>query len=156
MTALLYAPIGLPGCGKSDVAQRLVDLKALPPNGIVSTSAMRDLVLDDPRCQTANHAVFDLVYSLAGARLRHGRSVWLDATHLTSRARSRTIGLANAIPGVQLVWVRFPADVDHLAATNAAAQSPMPQNVLDGMVNDLAAIDWATLPGHVVEASDVA
>lgn len=149
-TPVLYAPIGLPGCGKTDTGQALIASGRLPEHAIVSMRALRAMVLDDPIDQTANHAVYDLGYSLANARLRHGRSVWLDATHLTSRARSRTIGLWTAAPSAHLVWVRYPTP-----SPVELAHTSLPPAAIRRMLDEYAGIDWAALPGYHVDAEDL-
>lgn len=149
-TATLYAPIGLPGCGKEGLAQQLVDAGLFPATAIVSTSKIREMLLDDRDSQAANGLAADLAFQIARGRLSHGRDVWLSATHLTDRARRRVVDEV-VTPGTVLVWVRFDTD-----EAECRARSPhIPGTQLDVMAGQLAAVDWLSLPGHICTAAEM-
>ncbi len=82
----LFIPVGLPGCGKSTFAERVM---ANMNFHIYSTDQIRERLTGDARTQTSNDQVFDLFHESIEDSLRYGANVYADATNLRDFARER-------------------------------------------------------------------
>lgn len=80
----LLVPFGMPASGKSTFARSLVEQGSLTDRQIVEPDYYRLLMAGDSADQSENEAVFNVVYGIVRARLRHNLTVWLDATNLTA------------------------------------------------------------------------
>lgn len=100
---------GLPGTGKTTLAQRLADrLGALH----VESDAVRRQLFPQPAYTPAEHgAVFARAEALVADGLAEGRVVIVDATNLTVRDRRRFARLAERAGGMVAVRVTAPAEV---------------------------------------------
>jgi len=98
--------IGLPGSGKSTWLQQL---------GVsgISSDSIRDLLIDDPTCQTIHGRVFSTVRFLIRNRLELRRPVtYVDATNLTRKERRayvKTTELYDA--DIEAVFFDTPVEV---------------------------------------------
>jgi predicted kinase len=97
--------IGLPGSGKSTWAEG--------KNGVLSSDALRELLIDDPDNQTIHALVFRVLRDLLKRRLELQRPVtFIDATNLTPRERAPYFKLAAAFHAeVDAVFFDVPADL---------------------------------------------
>jgi protein phosphatase len=93
--------IGASSSGKSTFAR-----KHFKPTEIVSSDACRAMVADTESAMWASQDAFDLLHSIAAARLRHQRLSVIDATNVRRAARKRLIDLAGAakLPVVAVVF----------------------------------------------------
>ncbi len=85
----LVVLIGVSGSGKSTFAQ-----KHFKSTEIISSDVCRGLVSDDENNQNATDDAFDLLYFLAGKRLKNGLLTVIDATNVQRESRKGLIKLA--------------------------------------------------------------
>ncbi len=97
--------IGLPGSGKSTWAAG--------KKGVLSSDALRELLIDDPGNQTIHALVFRVLRDLLKRRLELHRPVtYIDATNLTPSERLPYLKLAAACDAdVDAVFFDVPAEV---------------------------------------------
>lgn len=89
MKPILYIPVGIPGCGKSTMFNRLgVEHR-------VSTDDVRAW-LDKPP-GSVDQEIFDYYHDAIRLRLSGGTSVYADATNLRSFARDDLRGIAQDV-----------------------------------------------------------
>jgi predicted kinase len=83
--------VGVSGSGKSTFAAR-----HFRPTQVLSSDALRAVVADDPRAQSATDDAFDLLHRILGMRLRRGRLTVVDATNVEEWARRELRSVARA------------------------------------------------------------
>jgi predicted kinase len=93
--------IGASSSGKSTFAR-----KHFKPTQIVSSDACRAMVADTESAMWASQDAFDILHSIAAARLHNKRLTVIDATNVRRAARKRLIDLARAanLPVVAIVF----------------------------------------------------
>jgi predicted kinase len=93
--------IGASSSGKSTFAR-----KHFKPTEIVSSDACRAMVADTESAIWASHDAFEILHTIAAARLRHKRLTVIDATNVRRVARKRLIDLARAakLPVIAVVF----------------------------------------------------
>lgn len=148
----LYAPIALPGAGKSTFVNRWIADGVLSPEAVVSPDALRRVICEDQTDQSQNAAVFRVAHTLAEARLRAGRNVYFDATNLNPKSRRALIRLAERARA-DLVWVKLPTTIIEALNRNAArTENRCPDPVMEHFVRQFARVEWDRLPGEVFDA----
>jgi protein phosphatase len=85
----LVVLVGISGSGKSTFAAR-----HFAPTEVISSDACRALVSDDPNDQSVSREAFEVLHSIASARLRLGRLTVIDATNVQADARAPLVRLA--------------------------------------------------------------
>ena len=85
----LVVLIGVSGSGKSSFAK-----KYFKRTEILSSDECRALVSDDENSQTATNDAFDVLYYIAGKRLKSGLLTVIDATNVQKESRKGLIDLA--------------------------------------------------------------
>jgi len=85
----LVVLVGASGSGKSTFAR-----KHFLPTEIVSSDACRGWVSDDENDQNASQDAFELLYAIAGKRLKNGKLTVVDATNVQPDARKPLVALA--------------------------------------------------------------
>lgn len=85
----LVVLIGVSGSGKSSFAK-----KHFKKTEILSSDECRALVSDDENKQTATNDAFDVLFYIAGKRLKNGLLTVIDATNVQKEARKSLINLA--------------------------------------------------------------
>lgn len=102
--------IGPSGAGKTTFAQRL-----FRRTEILSSDAFRGWIVDDEGDQSVSVEAFHLLHRLVRLRLRHRRSVVVDATNTTVLSRRPLLRWARhaGVPAVAFVF-RYPLEV-HVA-----------------------------------------
>jgi predicted kinase len=89
--SILYIPVGIPGCGKSHLAE------ALAAEIVVSTDAIREALTGDANNQDANGKVFEHFHEMINIALRSGLPTVADATNLTVSSRADLRQIVNKI-----------------------------------------------------------
>ncbi len=109
----LIVLIGAAGSGKSTLAARHFDV-----GEVLSSDALRAAISGDPADQRASGAAFAALHRALERRLADRRMTVIDATNLTSRARSALLrrAQASAVPAVAMV---LDLDADVVLARNA-------------------------------------
>ena len=91
---MLVLVCGLPGTGKSTVAERVAELL---PASLLRTDVVRKELFPDPTyASEESAAVYDELFSRATERLEDGEHVVLDATFRQRDLRERAAGVAAA------------------------------------------------------------
>ena len=125
--------VGLPGSGKSTW------LKG--KEGVLSTDALRELLLDDADNQHHNRLVFRVLRDLLKQRLEIAREVtYVDATNLTPYERRPYIMLADSW-GAEIEAVFFDVPMAECIRRNRARGRVVPEDVIHMMAERLVAPD---------------
>jgi predicted kinase len=129
----LYVPVGIPGCGKSSLARKMIADGTVVPDAIIEPDAYRALLTGDHTNQTENATVFDICHKIADKRILHGLDVYFDATNLGK-------AIYGHFDRAGTTWLRFiilrtPLDVC-LARNNVRAK-PVPEDILRRMHDQL-------------------
>jgi predicted kinase len=85
----LVVLIGVSGSGKSSFAKKL-----FKRTEILSSDECRALVSDDENNQASTNDAFDVLYYVAGKRLKNGLLTVVDATNVQKESRKGLIELA--------------------------------------------------------------
>jgi predicted kinase len=130
---LLVLLVGLPGTGKSRLAERLgLALYAQ----IVQTDRVRKQLFPEPRYTGGEHAaVYGWCHTVIRSTLVVGRNVIFDATNLEERIRRRVYDIAEqADAQLMVIWVTCPPAVvqERLLRRRDARDE-----------NDLSDADWS-------------
>lgn len=115
----LYTMIGLPGSGKSTIANQI-------PNAVViSSDAIRKELYGAEEIQGNGKQVFDLVYKRIGEELAKGHDVVFDATNTTPRARKAVFRFS-----AEHIAVYVRTNLDACLTRNAARLRTVPKEII--------------------------
>lgn len=142
----LILPVGPPGCGKSLLAQELME-QGLSPQAVISPDQYRMIMTGDRANQHDNASVFAVCHELARARLRNRLTVYFDATNYSALP---DFGVMAAAARAKIVCVRFDVPSVELLARNKKRAYPVPSRVLVRMIAEFAAVPLEQYPGTVV------
>jgi predicted kinase len=135
----LFIPIGIPGCGKSTWARKVIDNAVIVSSDGIRKELFASLVAaNDPQVkQTANARVFTIFHERIAAALKLGLDVIADATNLTSDSRRKLRDIA-ADHGAVVHYVLFDNVVEAIHGNRQRDKdSTVPDHVMDGMVQKL-------------------
>lgn len=122
----LYTMIGIPGSGKSTIANQI-------PNAvIISSDAIRKELYGAEEIQGNGKQVFDLVYKRIGEELAKGNDVVFDATNLTPWARKAVFRFS-----AEHIAVFVNTSLDDCLERNAARERKVPEEVIYRMYYSL-------------------
>lgn len=128
MEAKLYIVCGISGSGKSTVAK---NLEAQIANSILlSSDALRAIIGKSEEDQDVSPIVFGTMKTMTEYLLKRGRTVIIDATNTTIKARNRFTQIARKI-GVQVTVVAVEIEVATAKARNAQRSRKVPEEVID-------------------------
>ena len=123
--------VGLPGSGKSTWLK--------DKEGVLSTDALRELLLNDPNNQRHNRLVFRVLRDLLKQRLEIAREVtYVDATNLTPYERRPYIMLAD-LWDAEIEAVFFDVPLAECIRRNRARGRVVPEDVIQKMAGRLVA-----------------
>ena len=125
---VLYMMVGVPGSGKSYLAQSL----NCP---VVSSDAIRGELFGDENDQTHNQEVFNEVHNRIRRHLLAGTSCVYDATNL-SRSRRKKF-LKDLPAGVKKIAVVAATELDIILAQNASRERHVPEDVIMRMYKQM-------------------
>jgi predicted kinase len=130
--------VGLPGSGKSTWAQS----KVTPGiSGVLSSDAVRELLVDDANNQNIHARVFRVLRELLKHRLELRRPVtYIDATNLTPRERRPYIKLAELFDS-EIEAVFFDVPAKECILRNRGRQRIVPDEVIGMMAAKLVPPD---------------
>lgn len=122
----LYTMIGIPGSGKSTIANQI-------PNAVViSSDAIRKELYGAEEIQGSGKQVFDLVYKRIGEELAKGNDVVFDATNLTPRTRKAVFRFP-----AERIAVFVNTSLDECLKRNTARERKVPEEVIYRMHHSL-------------------
>jgi predicted kinase len=142
---IIFAPIGIPGCGKSTFINRLVKAGKFPASSVISTDEIRLALCGNLSDQSRNGEVFAYAEEAIVATLLSGRDAYYDATNLTAGSRNRILHLAEQVPGTDVAWIDFDVPFDVCCERNAARPQPVPDDVMNRMLLLHSAVEWSDL-----------
>ena len=121
--AILYIPMGLPGCGKSTFASKIMSHAVR-----VSSDDIREQLTGDATNQSRNDEVFKQYYHRITLMLSSGRSVYADATNLRDFARRdlRNIAQNRKIETHLFVF----NNIEQAVRRNATRERVVPEDVM--------------------------
>lgn len=140
----LYLPVGPPGCGKTTLAQAMID--AGIPIAVVSPDTLRGVLTGDVADQSESAAAFKIAHEITAIRLNHGLDVYFDATNLSVKR------LPQAPAGTPIVTIWFNVPFETLLANNAGRDRQVPWHVVRRFYDRWAALDPSMFPGTIVDA----
>lgn len=125
----LFVLIGVPGCGKSTYAKKMLDRGEVQYH--ISSDSIREEVTGDAGDITQDKKVWEILYARVAYSLRYGNVV-LDTTGLTPNARKEALNAAEQ--GVAKPWA-VVLDVPHdvCRARNLKRDRVVPESVMDRM-----------------------
>jgi predicted kinase len=125
--------VGLPGSGKSTWA--------IGKSGVLSSDALRELLVDDPNNQDIHARVFRLLRGLLKQRLELKRPVtYVDATNLTPDERRPYIKLARLFE-CEIEALFFDVPASECMRRNRGRTRVVPEDVIIKMAVRLVAPD---------------
>lgn len=123
--------MGLPGCGKSAYAQRVLGSRY--HTNIISSDAIRKELTGDENRQDANAKVFDIFHRRIESHLRADSDTVADSTALDEQARMHLRNLAYNVPAeAHLIVFR---NVDEALTRNLHRERVVPPEVMIKMLD---------------------
>lgn len=130
----LHVMMGVPGSGKSTVADKLVQ----EHNAIrVSPDEIRRMLTGDPSNQERNAEVFDHAHRMTKSNLAQGNHVVFDATNVQAKARRGLLDIANGVGAKKHLHVVDPG-LDTAKFRNQNRERVVPDEVLDRMHGEMS------------------
>lgn len=132
--ARLFIPVGIPGCGKSTYAERVLDsdnLKVLETDAI-RAEMVEEGLLESVSDMSKNEAVFDRFHLDISEALTSDYDVYADATNLRDFARQRLRVLAEE-DGAETVLLFFH-NVTQAVSRNVKRERVVPADVMVRML----------------------
>lgn len=121
--------VGIPGSGKSTLAAKF----AVHENAIIlSSDKLRGIIGVDENDQSVSHAVFTTMRAMAAYFLSEGKSVIIDATNVSKKARHPFVEIGRKY-GAQLRLAVVRPSVEICKARNTARARVVPEFVIDRM-----------------------
>ena len=115
----LYTMVGIPGSGKSTIANQIPNAVVICPDSI------RKELYGSEEIQGDGKRVFDLAYKRIGEELAKGNDVVFDATNTTPRARKAVFRFS-----AEHIAVYVRTNLDTCLIRNAARLRTVPKEVI--------------------------
>ncbi len=123
---ILYVMVGLPGSGKSHIAEEL----ARKNNAVVySMDEIRGELCGDVGDQSRNDEVFGIWVNKIRRALKHGQNVIADATNVTKHGRRSFLAMFDRIPHQTIAHVAYK-EVEDCIIDNLDRSHPVPPEVI--------------------------
>ena len=135
MSNKLILMCGVPGGGKSTYIKN----HKAETDVVVSRDEIRFSMLKEEDDYFANeNKVFAAFIDNIAFHLRHGQTVWADATHLTVKARFKVLnqirGLADEI---ELIWIKVPIELAIGRNDQREGRARVPESAIENMYHTL-------------------
>ena len=123
---ILYVMVGLPGSGKSHIAEEL----ARENNAVVySMDDIRGELCGNVEDQSRNDEVFGIWVNRIRRTLKHGQNVIADATNVTKSGRRSFLAMFDRIPHQTIAHVAHK-EVEDCIIDNLDRPHPVPPEVI--------------------------
>ena len=128
---ILYIMVGLPGSGKSHIAEEL----AKENNAVIySMDDIRGKLCGDVEDQSRNDEVFGIWVKKIRTALKHGQNVIADATNITKSGRRSFLAMFDRIPHQTIAHVAYK-EIDDCLIDNLDKPHPVPPDVIYRMAS---------------------
>lgn len=138
MSAILEMFIGIPGCGKSTHARKMMEKDSSIV--IVSSDAIRKELYGSEEDQSHNQEVFNEVFKRTRAALANGLHVIVDATNLF---RKRRIAFLKQFNNCEKRATVFAIPFEVCCERNNSRERTVPQYAIDRMYRSFEPPHWA-------------
>lgn len=130
----LHAMMGIPGSGKSTVAD---DIKQMHNAVRISPDEIRRMLTGDPNNQERNAEVFGIAHGSTKANLAQGNHVIFDATNTKADSRRTLLGLADQTGARKHLHIVDPGLEVSSQRNRDRAERVVPQEILDRMHQEM-------------------
>lgn len=137
--AELHAMCGIPGCGKSTVAD---ELKHEHNAVVVNPDEIRRMLTGDPSNQDRNAEVFEHAHRMTRSNLAQDNNVIFDATNVTPEARAALLDHAQATGSGAHLHL-FNTELPVAKQRNLGRDRIVSDDVLDRMHQQLVDSQWS-------------
>ena len=127
----LYIPVGIPGSGKSYLAQQMVEAGLLADDAIISPDYFRLLLTGDMSNQDVNRKVFSIVDDIILSRMKYNQDVYVDATNLQMSSIHKYVGISP--PEMPIVIMPSTTENSVSRQRNAQRERVVPDKAMDKM-----------------------
>ena len=138
MSAILEMFIGIPGCGKSTHARKMMEKDSSIV--IVSSDAIRKELYGSEEDQSHNQEVFNEVFKRTRAALANDLHVIVDATNLS---RKRRIAFLKQFNNCEKRATVFAIPFEVCCERNNSRERTVPQHAMDRMYRSFEPPHWA-------------
>lgn len=107
--------IGVPGSGKSHIAEQLSIMLNIP---VLSSDKCREEISGDANDQTVSKQAWQLVYTRANKNIQANRSIIIDGTHTQPELRKRDIQRYKKFGARSVIGVYVTSDIEISIARN--------------------------------------
>ena len=142
---LLIVMVGIPGSGKSTIAE---ELKNTYNFQIFSSDRIRAEVLGDENNQTRNYYVFKLLYERLKNTLKEGKNCIIDSANVTIKDRSNIFKKLSGVDFDAVAYV-VPTDVEECIQRDLKRERKVLREVIEKFARKF------TLPSEEEGFSDV-
>lgn len=123
--------MGLPGSGKSTIAQELITGEN---DVIISTDSIREELFGSEADQQRPELVFQTAHKRIREALSDGKNVVFDATNLVRKYRKCFIDDKVVMPGVKTIGYLVATEIDLVLEQNRSRERVVPEDVIESML----------------------
>lgn len=128
----LFIPVGVPGCGKSTYAERVMNNVVVLSTDYSRARMVEAGLLESVSDMSRNNEVFDRFHEDIEDRLMNGIDVYADATNLRDFARERLRKIAEKTEAETIVL--FFHNVTQAVSRNIRRERVVPADVMVNML----------------------
>ena len=150
----IILPVGLPGCGKSTLAETLVAIGLISNSAIISTDWFRSAAGDRRTWVGDDPSVFRWTDEILQVRIRNNLKVYRDETNLYPERRNSAVRAAERAMR-PLLCVRFSGSSKNFRSLRHTSGVQFSDDVWRELEDAEAAIDWAALNVAWIDARDL-
>ena len=142
---MLYIPIGIPGCGKSTLAQLMVEAEIIDQDSIVNPDRLRELLTGDITSMEANRSVFQIAHKITYERIKYGLDVYFDATNLKKSDLIEVLKLSPVISQDTITLIYSDTPDEESLKRNSQRERQVPDFVMEKMIQRKKSLDIKAL-----------
>ena len=122
--------IGVPGSGKSHIAQQVGKLLGIET---LSSDSIREEISGNANDQTVSKEAWTLLYDRAQNAIGNKQTLIIDATHTHEKSRQRDIASYKRFGAKAVVGIHVSANINTVRYRNANRDRTVPDFVIDRM-----------------------